>query len=76
MSFSSWLRGLKTASRIARRGISPRFRPRLEGLEDRSVPAVLNVTTTLDVVDPNDDLLSLREAVIQANASSNGRYDA
>src|SRR5262249_45144884 len=45
-----------------------RFRPGLEVLEDRAVPAVLNVTTTLDVLEPNDGLLSLREAVIQANA--------
>src|SRR5262249_3290526 len=46
-----------------------RCRPRLETLEDRSVPAILNVTTPLDVINPNDGLLSLREAVLQANAS-------
>ena len=34
----------------------------LEELEDRSVPTVYNVTTTADVVDPNDGLLSLRES--------------
>jgi hypothetical protein len=28
------------------------------------------VTTTLDVIDPNDGLLSLREAVLEANAST------
>jgi hypothetical protein len=70
MSFSSWLRRLRASSRIARHGSRPRFRPGVEGLEDRSVPAVLNVTTTLDVIDPNDGVLSLREAVIQANASN------
>jgi predicted outer membrane repeat protein len=39
-------------------------------LEGRAVPAVLNVTTTLDLINPNDSVLSLREAVIQANASN------
>jgi hypothetical protein len=39
-------------------------------LEDRAVPAVLNVTTALDEVNPNDGLMSLREAVLQANASN------
>jgi CSLREA domain-containing protein len=43
------------------------FRPRLESLEDRSVPATLNVTTTLDVVDPADGKRSLREAISAAN---------
>jgi hypothetical protein len=64
MRFLSWLRTPKT-TRSARQ---PRFRPRIELLEDRSIPAILNATTTLDVIDPNDGLLSLREAVIQANA--------
>ena len=40
-----------------------RFRPTVERLESRAVPAVLDVTTTGDVVDPADGLLSLREAV-------------
>jgi CSLREA domain-containing protein len=38
-------------------------------LEDRLVPATFLVTTTLDVVDPNDGQLSLREAISAANAS-------
>jgi predicted outer membrane repeat protein len=61
----SWLRTPKT-TRSARQ---PRIRLLVEELEDRSIPAILNVTTTLDVIDPNDGLLSLREAIIQANAS-------
>ena len=40
---------------------------RLESLEDRSVPATFNVTTTLDVVDPLDGKRSLREAITAAN---------
>src|SRR5262249_41100524 len=46
-----------------------RFRPALEILEDRAVPAVWTVTTPLAVVGPGDGVLSLREAVLQANAS-------
>src|SRR5262245_55640574 len=42
-------------------------RLRLECLEDRSVPATFNVTTTLDVVDPADGQRSLREAITAAN---------
>src|SRR5437867_4299770 len=40
-----------------------------ESLERRSLFSVLTVTTPLDIVNPNDGVLSLREAVIQANAS-------
>jgi hypothetical protein len=73
MFFFSWLRNRNSNPR-ARRATAPRpkqarFRPLLEVLEDRAVPATLNVTTPLDVVDPNDGLLSLREAVIQAYRS-------
>jgi predicted outer membrane repeat protein len=66
------LRNQKTTSGTKRPSLPrkpARFRPGLEVLEDRTVPAVLNVTTPLDVVDPNDGVLSLREAVQQANAS-------
>src|SRR5947209_11082115 len=45
-----------------------RFRPGIECLEDRLVPATFTVTTPLDVVNPNDGKLSLREAITQANA--------
>lgn len=44
-----------------------RFRPALESLEDRRVPTVFFVTTQLDVVNPNDGKLSLREAITRAN---------
>jgi hypothetical protein len=42
----------------------------LEHLEGRSVPATFSVTTTLDVVDPADGRLSLREAITKANTSA------
>jgi hypothetical protein len=74
MFCSSWLRKWTTnpgANRsAARRSRKPRFRPTLEILENRAVPAALNVTTPLDIVDPNDGVLSLREAVLQANATN------
>ena len=46
----------------------------IECLEDRMVPAHLNlaVNSTLDLINPNDSLLSLREAVIAANANADG----
>src|SRR5262249_54358938 len=74
MFFFSWLRQQNT-NRQAKRATAARlrqgrFRPTMELLEDRAVPALLNVTTSLDVIDPNDGMLSLREAVIQANASN------
>lgn len=59
---------LRPTTKAPRRKPS-RFRPRIEGLENRLVPAVLNVTTFADVVDPNDGRLSLREAVSQANST-------
>lgn len=63
-------------TRLRTRNINPqrlagRFRPRVEALEQRLLLATFNVTTTVDVLDPGDGALSLREAVLAAN-SSNG----
>jgi hypothetical protein len=64
--------GRRTA---ARRGA---FRPCLEGLEDRCVPAIFTVNTPLDTVDSNEGdglaadangLASLRAAIMEANAN-------
>src|SRR5262245_50404510 len=67
---SNWLKHLtrKPHTIGCRRGRKP-VRLRAEALEDRTVPAVYNVTTPADVVNANDGLLSLREAVLAANAS-------
>src|SRR5262249_41449777 len=66
----NWLKQLtcKPGTIRRRRGRKP-VRLRAEALESRTVPAVYNVTTAADVVNPNDGLLSLREAVLAANAS-------
>src|SRR5262245_26786110 len=42
-------------------------RLRLERLEDRAVPSTFTVNTRLDVVDPADRKVSLREAITRAN---------
>jgi CSLREA domain-containing protein len=65
--------GFMAATRSGRR---PHFVPRLTILEDRTVLSPLLVTTTADEVNPNDGVLSLREAIAQANAdASNGQSD-
>src|SRR4051794_28561005 len=59
------------------RGRRARFAPRVEALEDRTVPSTYTVNTNADTVDanPGDDkaldaggLTSLRAAVMEANA--------
>jgi predicted outer membrane repeat protein len=74
MFFFSWLRKRNSNPRAKRataaRPKQARFRPLLEALEDRAVPSTLNVTTTLDELNPNDGVLSLREAVMQTNNST------
>src|SRR5262245_39334570 len=43
---------------------------RLQTLEDRAVPATYTVDSALDVVNPIDNLFTLREAILAANASA------
>jgi predicted outer membrane repeat protein len=46
------------------------FRPRLDLLENRAVPATFTVTTTIDELIPGDGKLSLREALTRANTTA------
>jgi hypothetical protein len=48
----------------------PRFRPFLEGLEDRMAPAVLMVNSTADSTNTGNNILTLREAVGLVNGTS------
>ena len=51
-----------------RRPVPPRrYRPQLDVLEDRHLPSTFMVNTVLDVVNPADRKLSLREAITKAN---------
>src|SRR5262249_13814948 len=76
MSLFTWLRNRPSTrapgSRAQPRPAAARFRPRLEALEDRWLPSqvALTVTTLADEMDPNDGALSLREAILMADAGS------
>src|SRR5438309_817336 len=79
MPVPSWLRPLAARLTPARRGrpkSAPRrasFRPRLEGLEDRAVPAIFVVVNTADTTDTADPSYvgSLRWAITEANNTPN-----
>src|SRR5438552_670488 len=67
---------MSSARRLRKNRNDPSLRRRsrrawLQGLwlEDRTAPAVYDVTTVADVVNATDGVLSLREAVLAANAS-------
>src|SRR5437879_6276079 len=70
MFFARWLRTLRSA-RLSRRTEpsrpAPRFRPRLEALEDRAVPAQLSLTVS-SLADSGAG--TLRAAILTADAGS------
>jgi hypothetical protein len=85
MSISSWFRSgsswISGHRRAAPRKARPRWAKRLcltlERLEDRTVPATIPVNTFADVVDANDGLTSLREAItLAADATTHAGDDA
>jgi predicted outer membrane repeat protein len=57
-----------SCAQAARRRGQRRIVAGVECLEDRAVPTTFTVATTLDVVNPGDGKLSLREAISAANA--------
>ena len=67
MWFPSWLRNRKPARQPKP---ARRFRPVLEVLEDRAVPAILVVNTTLDVLGHANGMLSLRQAAAYSGSMS------
>src|SRR5262245_44730250 len=79
MRVSSWLRPLAARlcpSRIRRGRQRMRFRPNLEGPQDRTVLAILTVTTALDpMLDTTGDGVSLREAIQSINAGTDINAD-
>jgi hypothetical protein len=60
-----WSKAFASGRRKASAAARPRIRPRLEYLEDRLVPAVIDVTTLSDGTGPG----TLRSAVAQANTN-------
>src|SRR5579859_6510834 len=51
---------------------SPRALVRLEELENRLAPAVFNVNSTADILNPPAGVVTLRSAIQQANATPGG----
>jgi hypothetical protein len=69
--FNQWIRCFKTKQLSQRaRAQANRLRPFLEMLEDRLVPAVLNVNSTADILSPPPGVLTLRSAIQAANATT------
>jgi len=77
MGLTSWLRKRLTnhVCRAEQRPAAPRFRPRLEALEDRWLPSTLAVTTARDAVNASDGVVSLREAIADANSGDTIVFD-
>jgi CSLREA domain-containing protein len=51
-----------------------RYRPRIEVLEGRCLPSTLTVTTAADETNPNDGVLSLREAIAAASSGDTIKF--
>jgi hypothetical protein len=59
-------RWCKGSSRVRQNPANVRkqqFRPRLEGLEDRLAPAVFNINSTADILNPTAGTVTLRSAI-------------
>ncbi len=62
-------RSLRRDARPRRPGPIRRGRPGVEWLEDRLVPAVINVNSTADILNPGAGVVTLRSAIQQANTN-------
>jgi hypothetical protein len=68
-----WLGTLTSAGRNgAPKGPKYQARLRLNALEDRLAPAVFNVNSTADILDPAPGVVTLRSAIEAANATPGG----
>ena len=68
-----WIRTLKSAERkVASRGPNFRTKLQLDSMEDRLAPAVFNVNSTADILDPAAGIVTLRSAIEAANATPGG----
>src|SRR5262245_55298488 len=63
------MRSRAPSARSSRKTAPTRFRPWLEPLEDRLVPAAFVVNSLADMVDADPATTSLREAILAANAA-------
>src|SRR5262245_21906858 len=63
------MRSRAPSARSSRKTAPTRFRPWLEPLEDRLVPAAFVVNTLADAVDADPATTSLREAILAVNAT-------
>ena len=75
-SWFPWLRRSSAHPQARRSGTSRnplrRARLNLEDLEDRLAPAVFNVNSLLDVLNPGPGIVTLRSAIVAANATPGG----
>src|SRR6266496_5928085 len=67
MLFNLFRRYSPQATRVGQPRIAKRLRPWFDALEDRHMPSTFMVNTVLDVVNPADGKLALREAITKAN---------
>jgi hypothetical protein len=67
------LRRLTSYFRRDRKAAAPAARPGLEPLEDRFAPAVFNVNSLADVLNPAPGVVTLRSAIQAALSVSFGR---
>jgi hypothetical protein len=70
MTTRSWVLNLFARRTRTARKAPARYRPALEGLEDRLAPATLTVNSTADTASAADAYLSLRQAIAIVNSAT------